>query len=209
MTAAIVKGILAGLAYGLLLGPLFFLGLQVTLKQGLRNGLALALGAFFSDAILAFGGWWSSAWLFSLARGEQFQSAMGVTGALLLIGFGVSAMAPRREKAPAMLYPGTGRRRYSFLKGFAINMANPSNWLFWLGLATAARAEAPTENPHYTLVFIGASLLMVLSTDIAKVLLANQIGRRLRPDLPGKIVRSAGAVLIVLGSGMLIKSLMT
>ncbi len=96
---AMLKGGLAGLAYGMLLGPLFFLSLQVTLNQGLRNGLALAIGAFASDATLAFGGWWSSAQLFTLVRQESFQSGMGAFGALLIIGFGISAIWPRKNKA--------------------------------------------------------------------------------------------------------------
>ncbi len=207
MIEAIIKGTLAGLAYGLLLGPLFFLGLQVTLKSGLRNGLALAGGAFTSDALLAFGGWWSSARLMDLAGNDIFQSSLGTVGALLIIGFGLSAVWPRKEMATDLLVANAGKRRYSFFKGFMLNMANPSNWLFWLGLATAARAEAPAEVKHYTLVFLGAALLMVLSTDIAKVVLASKIGQRLRPGLPGKIVRIAGITLIGVGAWLLFKSL--
>lgn len=207
MIEAVVKGTLAGLAYGLLLGPLFFLGLQVTLNRGLRNGLALAFGAFTSDALLALGGWWSSAQLLALAKEDFFQSSMGTIGALLIIGFGVSAIWPRNEKATDMLVASAGKRRYSFLKGFMLNMANPSNWLFWMGLATAARAEAPPELGQYTLVFLVAALIMVLSTDLAKVLLANKLGRTLRPGLPGKIVRLAGLILVGVGGWLLFKSL--
>lgn len=210
MTEAVIKGGLAGLAYGLLLGPLFFLGLQVTLNKGLRNGLALAFGAFTSDALLAFGGWWSSAQLLALASNERFQSVMGIVGALLIIGFGLSASWPRREVATGMLLASAGHRRYSYLKGFALNTANPSNWLFWLGLATAARAEAPADLPRqYPLVFLAAALALVLSTDIAKVVLANRIGRKLPPELPGRIVQVAGVILIGVGVWILMKSIVS
>lgn len=207
MVEAIIKGTLAGLAYGLLLGPLFFLGLQVTLKRGLRNGLALAAGAFTSDALLAIGGWWSSAQLLSIANENIFQSSMGTLGALLIIGFGISAVWPKNEKATDLLLASAGKRRYSFLKGFTLNMANPSNWLFWLGLATAARAEAPPEAGPYTMVFLTAALFMVLSTDIGKVVLASRLGRQLRPGVPGKIVRLAGIILIGVGCWLLINSM--
>lgn len=205
MIGAIIKGVLAGLAYGLLLGPLFFLSLQVTLKKGLRNGIALAAGAFISDAALAVGGWWSSDRLMALAKQSYFQSTLGLIGALLIIGFGISAVWSKIDRAPDALVAGAARRRYSFLKGFALNMANPSNWLFWFGLAAAARAGAPPESRYYTLIFLGAALAMVLTTDIAKVLLADKIGERLNPGLPGRIVRIAGVVLIGVGIWMLTK----
>ena len=204
MTAAIVKGTLAGLAYGLLLGPLFFLGLQVTLKKGLRYGIALALGAFISDAALAVGGWWSSARLMAMLQQDTFQSVLGLIGSLLIIGFGISAIWPKKERAPGAVIEGVARRRYSFMKGFALNMANPSNWLFWFGLAAAARADAPLEDPYYTFIFLAAALAMVLTTDVAKVVLANQIGERLGPGIPGKIVRLAGIVLIGVGVWLLV-----
>ena len=202
---AIIKGVLAGLAYGLLLGPLFFLGLQVTLDKGLRNGLALAVGAFLSDFSLAALGWWSSSQLMGAIQQDFFQTGMGMIGAILIIAFGVSAVWPRNEAAKEALVAGAAKRRYSFLKGFALNMANPSNWLFWFGLAAAARADAPADPKRYTLVFLGSALAMVLSTDVAKVVLAGKIGARLRPGLPGKIVRLAGIVLIAVGAWILLK----
>jgi threonine/homoserine/homoserine lactone efflux protein len=192
---AIIKGVLAGLAYGMLLGPLFFLWIEVTLKRG------------FGNALLAAGSWWSSARLLILARQELFQSAMGTVGALLIIGFGISALWPQKEKATDILLATAGKRRYSFLKGFALNMANPSNWLFWLGLATAARAEAPPTVKHYTLVFLACALAMVLATDVAKVMLAGKIGIRLKPGLMGRIVQVAGLILVLVGLWLLVESL--
>lgn len=207
MTEGMIKGALAGLAYGLLLGPLFFLGLQIALKSGLHNGLALAAGAFMSDAVLAVAGWWSSGWLLALAREDRFQSALGAVGAFLIIGFGISAVWPHKIPGEDIRVQRTEKRRYSFIKGFALNTANPSNWLFWLGLATAVRAEAPADiEQRYTLAFLGMALLMVLSTDLAKVVLAWRIGNRLRPGLVRNIVRVAGVILIGVGGWALVKS---
>lgn len=207
MLEAVLKGVLAGLAYGMLLGPLFFMSMQVTLKSGLRNGLALALGAFLSDALLALGGIWSSARLMAIAQQNMFQTGMGLLGSVLIMGFGISAVLPRKRDLLPGSYGNPAKRRYSFIKGFALNMANPSNWLFWLGLAAAARAEAPAGNDAYTGVFMLSSVAMVFSTDMAKVLLAGEINRRLHPDLPGRIVRVAGFILIAVGLWVLVKSL--
>ncbi len=87
----VLKGILAGLAYGMLLGPMFFVSLKVTLTQGWRNGVALVGGAFTSDAILVAGGWWSATRLAAFAKQEMFQTGFGLLSGLVLFGFGVSA----------------------------------------------------------------------------------------------------------------------
>lgn len=203
---AIIKGILAGLAYGLLLGPLFFVSLKVTLSQGWRYGVALVGGAFASDATLVAGGWWSAARLSAIARQEVFQSGFGLLSGLVLFGFGLSAVWPRKRKTLINKEEETiGRRRHSFLKGFFINMSNPSNWIFWLSLATVVQAEALPENDSTAEIFLIATLVVVLLTDLVKVLLAHKIGKLLKPGMPEKVVRVAGVILLVVSSWLIFK----
>lgn len=202
----VFKGILAGLAYGLLLGPMFFVSLKVTLSQGWRNGVALVGGAFTSDAVLVGGSWWGASWLAAIAKQEVFQSGFGLASGLVLLGFGVSAVWPRKinmQAASAEAMP--GKRRFSFLQGFLINMTNPSNWLFWLSLATVIKAESLPESGYYAETFLVATLVVVLSTDLAKVFMAHKIGQRLKPGVPEKIVRIAGIILIAVSSWILFK----
>ncbi len=199
----VVKGILAGLAYGLLLGPLFFVSLKVTLSQGWRNGVALVGGAFVSDAILIAGGWWSAARLAAIAKNEVFQSGFGLVSGLVLFGFGISAVWPRKKRIHTEGEVPYMKRRYSFLKGFFINMSNPSNWLFWLSLATAVQAEALPEDDRYAEIFLVATLVVVLTTDLAKVFLAHKIGKRMKPGVPEKIVRVAGVILLAVSGWIL------
>lgn len=204
----ILKGILAGLAYGLLLGPLFFVSLKVTLRQGWRNGVALVGGAFASDAALVAGGWWSAARISSVARMEVFQTGFGFVSGLILFGFGLSAVWPRKRRLAADTADETPvRRRYTFLQGFFINMTNPSNWLFWISLAAVVRADALPESGRYAEIFLIATLVVVLSTDLVKILLAHKIGKLMKPDMPAKIVRIAGVLLLVVSSWMLIRVL--
>lgn len=202
----VVKGILSGLAYGLLLGPLFFVSLKVTLSQGWRNGVALVGGAFASDALLVVGGWWSAAWLSAFARQDVFQSGFGLVSGLVLFGFGISAVWPRKHVILTTNVDDSGfKRRYSFLKGFLINSSNPSNWLFWLSLATVAQAESLITGDHYAEIFLSATLIVVLLTDLSKVLLAHKIGKKLKPGVPEKVIRMAGVILLAVSSWVLFK----
>lgn len=202
----VVKGVLSGLAYGLLLGPLFFVSLKITLSQGWRNGVALVGGAFASDAVLVAGGWWSAARLSAFARQDVFQSGFGLISGLVLFGFGISAVWPRKHVMLTTDVDDSGfKRRYSFLKGFLINSSNPSNWLFWLSLATVAQAESLITADHYAEIFLSATLVVVLLTDLSKVLLAHKIGKKLKPGMPEKIIRIAGVILLAVSSWVLVK----
>lgn len=203
---AAIKGGLSGLAYGLLLGPLFFLGLKTTLGHGLRNGIALAIGAFLSDALLVLGSWWGAARVAAVVQGQVFQSVFGLASGLLLLGFGISAVWPRkRTEATHLQVIQKKPLPISFLQGFVVNLSNPSNWLFWIGLATAARAESLSNSGHYTHIFLTATLLSVFCTDIIKVFLADRMGRRMSPDFAGRVIHFAGVILILVSVWILWK----
>ena len=205
---AIAKGILSGLGYGLLLGPLFFLNIRITLSQGFRHGVALVAGAFTSDFCLVLASWWGASQLEAISSDKAFQHWFGLICALLLLGFGISAVWPRKmdlSKEMNAEMP-VAKRRYAFLQGLLINSSNPSNWLFWLSVATIAKSQGPADDPHYAQVFMSAALFALFSTDLCKVLLAHRIGRWMKPGMPEKIVRVAGVILIGLSLWLLLKS---
>lgn len=194
----IAKGLLSGLAYGLLIGPLFFMNIRTTLSHGMRQGVALVAGAFTSDAMLVLTSWWGAGQLAAITSEGLFQSWFGLVCGLLLFGFGLSAAWPRRrnfdvEMSAQVSVP---KRRYAYFQGFLINMTNPSNWVFWLGVATAARAEAPAGSEMYVRFFMASALIALFFTDLSKVLLSHQIGRFLKPGMLENIVRLAGFILM-------------
>lgn len=203
----IIKGLLSGLAYGLLIGPLFFMNIRTTLAHGMRQGVALVAGAFTSDLLMVLASWWGAGWLAAITSENLFQSWFGLVCGLLLFGFGLTAAWPRKrdfDKEMNETKP-IAKRRYAFFQGFSINMTNPSNWLFWLGVATAARAEAPGGDELYLRFFMASALIALFSTDLAKVLLAHKIGKRLKPGLPEKIVRVAGFILMGVSTWILFR----
>ncbi len=203
----ILKGLLSGLAYGLLIGPLFFMNLRTTLTHGVRQGMALVAGAFTSDLILVLTCWWGASKLAAISQDSAFQTWFGIICGLMLLGFGISAVWPRKRRFDKELgeQQVVPKKRYAYFQGFSINMTNPSNWLFWLGVATAARAEATEGNENYVRLFMITALLALFGTDLSKVLLAHQIGKRLKPGVPEKIVQVAGVILIVVSIWILIR----
>ncbi len=203
----IIKGLLSGLAYGLLLGPLFFMNIRTTLRDGMRQGLTLVAGAFTSDLLLVLACWWGAGRLAAVTSEGIFQTWFGLVCGLLLFGFGLSAAWPHKRIVSDQMKENqsVAKRHHAYLQGFSINMTNPSNWLFWIGVATVARAEAPDGSETHMRLFMAATLISLFFTDLAKVLLAHQIGRRLKPGVPEKIVRLAGFILMGVSTWIIIR----
>ena len=199
MLEPILKGLLSGLAYGLLIGPLFFMNIRTTLRDGIKQGMTLVAGAFTSDLLLVLASWWGAGRLAAVTNEGLFQSWFGLICGLLLFGFGLSAVWPGKRNFSDQMNENqpVAKRHHAYLQGFSINMSNPSNWIFWIGVATAARAEAPDGSETHMRFFMAATLIALFITDLAKVLLAHQIGQRLKPGVPEKIVRFAGLILMI------------
>jgi threonine/homoserine/homoserine lactone efflux protein len=204
---AIAKGILSGLGYGLLIGPLFFFNIRLTLSHGFRHGVALVMGALASDIALVLASWWSANRLAAISNSNMFQDWVGLLCGLLLLGFSISAIFPRKRNFTNSAQGALpiSKHRYSLLQGFLINSSNPSNWLFWLSIATVARSEAPPDNPQYAQIFLISAVFSLVTTDLSKVLLAHKIGSRLKPGVPEKIVQIAGVVLSCLSIWVLFR----
>ncbi|HNE27974.1 MAG TPA: hypothetical protein PLW66_02345, partial [Saprospiraceae bacterium] len=74
------------------------------------------------------------------------------------------------------------RRRVSFMQGLTINLINPSNWFFWLGMATAASAEVMSSGkPGEPGYFMLAALCMLMGMDLVKLFIAHRIGKTMTP----------------------------
>ena len=207
MLEPITKGLLSGLAYGLLIGPLFFLNIRTTLRDGKKQGLTLVAGAFLSDLSLVLCSWWSADKLSKIANETLFKSWFGLICGLLLFGFGLSAAWPRERRFAGQsgeMKP-KAKSHHAFFQGFSINMTNPSNWLFWLGVATAARAEAPGGDETYVRFFMITALSTLFLTDLSKALLAHQLGKWLKPGVPELIVRVAGFILMAVSVWILFR----
>lgn len=204
---AIAKGIMSGIGYGLLVGPLFFLSVRVILGHGLRHGLALIAGAFTSDCMLVMTSWWGAGKLEAISTDPAFQNWIGLFSGLLLLSFGISAVWPRKKGLPQKTEGAvkTLKRRYAYLQGILINTTNPSNWLFWLSIATVAKSEDVSNEEVYARIFMASALATLFITDLAKAYVAHKVGSKLKPGTTEKIVRVAGVILICLSSWVLFR----
>ncbi|MEZ4772783.1 MAG: LysE family transporter [Bacteroidia bacterium] len=195
-----LQGFIYGLALIIFIGPVFFTLLHSTLEHGLKSGLAVALGIFLSDALcvlLLFGFGISS--FFTNPGNEML---IGIAGAIILIGLGLRyAVRPVLNQAEKIRIK-TFDYLHFFIKGFLVNFINPFVFAVWMGLIAFAGTHTPDSSSQ--LVFLGGTLLGILTTDSLKVIFANRLKDLFQPGFLKATYRVIGLVLILFGVRILI-----
>ena len=194
-----------------MIGPVFFVLLETSIRKGIRAGVALDVGVFISDIIYIL-----IAFLFynevkSLAEGQSREVAKGIGGALF-IGYGLITFfkTPKAVQLTAMKErePADWKEyRMLCLKGFLLNLANPLVIFYWfsvLSLGDANRIEG-LSSQVVLLLFISIILMTFFSIDMLKILGAKQ----LRPFITNKLMKSLnqliGIVFILFGIVLLVQ----
>lgn len=196
MQEAVVEGIILGTILSFLIGPVFFLLVQTSMKEGMKQALFLIAGIFLSDVfciILAYFG------VSEIFKNDHVKEFIGLIGGIIMIIFGAVALF---SKPKVHLHDVSTYVRSSpvllFIKGFVLNTTNPFVFLFWLGTMGAAmntfnssRAEIFT---HYT-----ATMLTVFSFDLLKAYSAHRLGEKINPRRFRLVTRISGVAIIVFG----------
>jgi len=116
-----------GLSGGLSPGPLLALVVAQTLAHGRKAGLAVAAAPLLTDGPII------AAAIFLLGRIEDSEPALGIVGLVggsLLAVWGVAGL---RSGHPDVVEGPASRHVWGSLgKGVAVNILNPSPYLFWL-----------------------------------------------------------------------------
>ena len=198
---AFIEGYLTGLALIIFIGPVFFTLLQSTLEHGLKSGLSVALGIFSSDilcVLLLFG--FGATDFFTNPDNELL---IGVGGAIILIGLGVSyAVKPVLKTTKEKLELKSSSLFNFFMKGFLVNFINPFVFVVWMGLIAFASNKQPSISGQ--IVFLTGILLGILTQDSVKAAMANYIKNFLEPRFLRITYRVIGISLIFFGVRMLV-----
>lgn len=116
-----------GLSGGLSPGPLLALVVAETLARGRRAGLAVAAAPLLTDGPII------AAAVFLLGRIENSQPALGIVnlaGGALLASYGIAGLRGAESSVEEVTVE--TRVWGSLGKGAAVNLLNPSPYLFWL-----------------------------------------------------------------------------
>ncbi len=201
MVEAVLKGITLGFLLSIAVGPVIFSIIKQSLNNGHKGGMAFVLGVSASDIALV---------LISNVFTELFTSIssrrteIGIAGSVFLIVMGIYFLFFKKVKVDdrgQQVITRFRKRDYAkiFLSGFFMNTLNPAIFLFWITTSTTFVSHTVRER----ITIFTICLLFVLSTDIAKVMLAGKIRNRLTPHNIHNINRLNGIILIGFGIALI------
>jgi threonine/homoserine/homoserine lactone efflux protein len=139
----------------------------------------------------------------------EYRKMLGIVGSLFLLFMGIFYVFFKKIK---LQNPEGGIIKFTrtdilkiFSSGFLLNTLNPNVFLFWLGTATAFASEYTfTER----LVIFGICLVVNVTADIVKVLMAGKLRTRLTLHNISLINKVSGTILIGFGIALLVGTML-
>jgi threonine/homoserine/homoserine lactone efflux protein len=201
MIEALLKGITLGLLLSISVGPVMFSIIKQSLNNGHTGGMAFILGVSASDITMVLV---SNVFteLFSIL--STHRKEIGIAGSVFLISLGVFFVFFKKvevnEEGKQVVLK-FRKRDYAriALSGYLMNTLNPAVFLFWLTASTTFIDHTIQER----IVLFIVCLSIVLSADIAKVMLAGKIRKKLTPHNIHIVNRINGLILIGFGIALI------
>jgi threonine/homoserine/homoserine lactone efflux protein len=196
------KGITLGLLLSIAVGPVLFSIIKQSINNGVKGGIAFVIGVSLSDISLVIASNFFTELFTSLdARREE----IGIIGSTFLISVGIYYLFFKKVKVNEQ---GTQvlrvfkKRDYLrlFITGYLMNILNPAIIIFWL---TTSTAFVYLTFNHRVVIF-SIALIFVLASDIAKVILAGRLRKRLTVKNITLLNKINGMILIGFGISLII-----
>jgi threonine/homoserine/homoserine lactone efflux protein len=134
----------------------------------------------------------------------KHQTAIGICGSVFLLIIGIYTLFFKKvmiDDSGAIQDKIFKKRQLIgiFVSGFFMNLLNPGVFIFWLAATTKIHTQTVgiSHPVTYLITVYATCLLFVLSTDIAKVLLAGKIRPKLTPHNLHIINKISGIILVV------------
>lgn len=189
-------------------GPAFFALINTGIKFGYHTGSFLAIGVVLSDlfvcvlvCLLVYFG------MSNLLDSKNAQAIFSVIGGCILVVFGIFFFKKHEVKTDQTIdienqLPSP---KLMVLKGFFLNLFNPSVWLLWLTNVTVT-SKTVEYSIVKMLIFFILVLSAVLSLELFKVKLSGKIKHYLTDKVMNIVNYITGTALIIFGVVLIYKS---
>lgn len=196
MIDALLKGITLGLLLAISVGPIVFAVIKQSLNNGKAGGFSFIAGISVSDIMLVL---FANVFTQFFSFLTSHKKTLAIIASVFLIMVGVYYLFFKKVKTSKdgeqIVVFRTRDHLKIFTMGFIMNLFNPGIIIFWL---TTATTFLDTTIKERFIIFFTALLLAFLA-DVAKVVLANKIRKRLTPKNIHRINQLNGLILIGFG----------
>jgi threonine/homoserine/homoserine lactone efflux protein len=198
MIDQIIAGAGLGLLMAIMIGPVFFMLINISIKNGFRSAFYFAIGVVLSD------GFYISIIEFSKSLVgfiDTHRNWVALFGGILLIGFGLASIIKKVEdpKEIVVRYDVSSRDLFlEVVKGFVMNALNPFVLFFWIGVSTTLVVNK-SGGLVESFVFFGSTLATIFLTDLLKGALAINLKKMMTAHFISLLNKVSGVGLILFG----------
>jgi threonine/homoserine/homoserine lactone efflux protein len=199
---AIIKGFVMGMLLVISVGPVIFTIIKQSINNGKEGGFSFVVGVWISDLV-----WILLSNVFSefVTALLDFKKPIGITGSVFLISMGVFYLFFKKvdvHPQDISLPPLQGSDHVKLaLQGFLVNTLNPGAIAFWL---TSVTAIAITHTIKERIIIFGTCLIISMSADVGKVILAGKLRSKLTVHNIRVINRISGFILLCFGTALFV-----
>jgi threonine/homoserine/homoserine lactone efflux protein len=209
----ILKAVVTGFILSIMIGPVFFILLETSIRKGVRSAIAFDIGVLFSDFIYILIAYVFYSQVASITGdGKNNENAKIVGGALFII-YGVVTFF-KKLKAPQVDEEGNiiqNQKDYLllFFKGFLLNFANPFVIFYWFSVMTLAAKQSHSAinagDSSPIMYFITIILITFFSIDMLKIMGAKKLRPLVTDNLLKALNQLTGIVFVGFGLFLIIK----
>lgn len=204
----LLKGIITGFILSIMIGPVFFLLLETSIRKGIRAAIAFDIGVFLSDFIYIIIALIFYSEVSKITSGE-YGHIISIVGGGILIIFGMVTLLkkPKDEskEADKQLNSQTKDMILLGLKGFLLNFANPGVIFYWITVIALGAdgkrntGDAIDESTYWYILII---MVTFFSVDLLKIIGAKKLRPFITDNLLIGLNRFIG--LVIIGTGVLL-----
>jgi len=194
----ILSAILIGFVLStILIGPVFFLLIETSIRKGWKSAVSLNLGVVAADILCIAAAYFGSKDFTSYVTNHpQFYRIYIIAGFFVIIyGIFMFFSRPKLHLDNNELVGNNYMR--TFFNGFVMNLLNVGVIVFWFVIVSSIIIQYPV--PSDFVLYMGVILLTYFTIDLVKIFLAGKLQKRITDDMVFKIRKGVGLCLLIFG----------
>lgn len=197
-----------------MIGPVFFVLLQISIRKGIRSAIAFDAGVLISDLIYILIAYVFYSEVASLTGGGKNNEIAKIIGGSLFIIYGLATFFKKLKQKnvdeEGNIIQNQKDYLVLFLKGFLLNFANPFVIVYWFSVMTLAskKTQLPNGESAPVLFFIVVILVTYFLIDILKIIGAKKLRPLVTDNLLKALNQLTGIVFFGFGTFLIIKLIM-
>ncbi len=197
----LLKGIATGLLLSIMIGPVFFVLLETSIRKGVKAALAVDFGVFISDVVYIIIAFVFFQQVADLAVGND-NSVVRLVGGTLFVVYGTYNFFKKVNKSNAAKefesVPNVAGYAMLALKGFLLNLMNPLVVFYWFSVMTLG-AEDGESRDSSMILYLSYILITFFSIDFLKIIGAKRLRSLVTQRLMMGLNRMVGIVFVGFG----------